>query len=121
MNLYPLPIVGETMSFIDDFDFDGEEDPFDRVVDGLWTTKDGRILRIVDMEDKHLVNAIKYLRKKAAIQICKIYDGRSKSKPSEMFPSYKIMVDELKRRVALQEKLKAMESFTQIKVRKLDL
>lgn len=35
------------------------------VVFKTWKTRDGRVLRIVDMEDDHLVNAIRMLEREA--------------------------------------------------------
>jgi len=61
----------------------------------LWATADGQVLRIRDMEDKHLKNAIRYLRKIA----CKDYmreRGREYGlKPQDFYQdTYYILVAE---------------------------
>lgn len=49
------------MAELEEAAFQADED----VSDDTWTTKNGRVLKIRDMTDEHLLNTINYLRRRA--------------------------------------------------------
>jgi hypothetical protein len=86
----------------------------------MWKTKDGKSIRIRDMEDSHLVNAIRflaraherYVRDACAIDVAAIFNGEMarmcaeqeqqaalESTPEDLFPIYDDLVLEHAKRL----------------------
>ena len=91
------------MSILDDMDFDDFGTFEDDRTDDVWTTRDGRMMRVHEMGDTHLFNAIRYLKRKAAMLVATRMElGMMKFKPSEItnyaYPILAIMEDEWERR-----------------------
>ena len=69
---------------LDDLDdIDGfDEDWLDDELYDTWITKEGEMIRIQDMDDKHLINAIKYLKRKAVIEASQLLKDGCPTQPS---------------------------------------
>lgn len=70
-----------------------------------WTTADGRTLRVCDMTDAHLLNTIRYLRRRSEDNEAALY-GKSlmsvvlnATRPGDHFPIYNDMVKDAARRL----------------------
>lgn len=62
---------------------------------GYWKTKDGRKIRICDMDNRHLINTIRFLERKADEQV------KESGKPFEdqVRSEYWLFLDELEERI----------------------
>jgi len=95
-------------------------------LDHYWSTGDGRVIKITEMTDVHLFNAIRYMRQKVAERIFSISQeyieqglgSAPRVSPSEViemvFPAYKHMVEELNRRNIVKDGIEKATPGTRI-------
>lgn len=70
----------------------------------VWVTRDGQSIEVSDMDDRHLVNAIKYMRRRMIKEIIEWKNYGLNYKINDMAPPiYHEMVEELKDRVGRNE------------------
>ncbi len=70
--------------------------------DDTWVTRDKRVVKVREMETKHLIYAMQYLERRALqtkINL-RLQDVDPKNIVTEMFPIYAKMRDELESRLA---------------------
>jgi hypothetical protein len=98
--------------------------PPDESEDDIWTTRDGREIKIADMDDEHLMNTIKMLERNHAVVINEYlhapvlngemaqdafeneFDRLSEDGPGCLDPRYDIMIEEADRRKLDTEKVR---------------